>query len=87
MFIISIILKTDKPETDDALIRQPAPHTPSPDCLSIFAPFYGFHLLTWRFKIGHLNDDVIRLYLQESFSILFLVKMCYLKRTRITKTE
>ena len=26
MFIISIILKTDKPETDDALIGQPAPH-------------------------------------------------------------
>lgn len=61
--------------------------SPSPDRLSIFAPFYGFHRLTWRFKIGHLNDDVIRLYLQESFSILFLVQICYLKRTRITKTE
>ena len=48
MFIISIILKTEKSETDDALIRQPAPHPPcpSPDCLSIFAPFYGFHRLT-----------------------------------------
>ena len=28
MFIISIILKTEKSETDDALIRQPAPHPP-----------------------------------------------------------